>query len=94
MIERLKDDGDMKKHLFVVIESTAIDSNGLAKDQSLRQIEATVPLTLYAAIEDFPADDQSINQLLSCFQWIKKMGSNRTRGFGRCQFSHYKTVSA
>ena len=88
--EHLKDEAEKRKYLFTAIASTAINENGLAKDQSLRQIEATIPLTLYAEIENFPDDDTSLAQLQKCFQWIKKMGYNRTRGFGRCEFSHYK----
>ena len=84
-------DGEEKKGLlFTSMASTAIDSNGIAKDQTLRQMEVTIPLTLYATIESFPEDQKMIEQLNFCFQWIKKMGTNRTRGLGRCEFSQIK----
>lgn len=84
-------DGEEKKGLlFISMASTAIDCNGIARDQTLRQMEITIPLTLYATIESFPEDQKMIEQLNFCFQWIKKMGTNRTRGLGRCEFSQIK----
>lgn len=92
---RLKNDEEnIKQHLFTTIASTAIEENGLAKNHSLRQIEATIPLTLYAAIEGFPNEEAYLIQLEKCFQWIKKMGTNRTRGFGRCEFSYRKSEAS
>jgi len=79
------------KMLFSTIASTAINEKGIAKDQTLRQMEATIPLTLYATIESFPDDPEMVKQVNYCFQWIKKMGANRSRGLGRCEFSQIKT---
>jgi CRISPR/Cas system CSM-associated protein Csm3 (group 7 of RAMP superfamily) len=78
-----------KKFLFDVLASTAINEKGTAKEGSLRQLEVTVPLTLYASIEQFPAVDGYEQQLEYCLQWIKRMGMNRSRGLGRCEFSIY-----
>ena len=80
-------DNDQKKLLFRTLASTAIDKAGQAKDGSLRQSEVTIPLTLYASIENFPDEPNYKDQLIRCFQWVKKMGMNRNRGLGRCQFS-------
>lgn len=89
-----------KKHLFTNMAFTSIDEHGLAKDKTLRQVEFTVPLTLYATLVDFPSSgdslgqsDDNLEQLKTCFKWVKKLGSNRNRGFGRCEFSHYKSVT-
>lgn len=71
--------------LFANISSTAIDSNGVAKKHSLRTAEVTIPLTLYARIEDLP--DEYLQQIEYCFQWVKRMGVNRNRGLGRCLLS-------
>lgn len=79
-----------KKHLFHVLASTAIDPQGIAKQGSLRQLEVTVPLTLYASIEEFPDAEGYEQQLIYCMQWIKRMGMNRSRGLGRCTFSIYQ----
>lgn len=72
--------------LYKVISSTKIDENGQAKDGSLRQLEVTIPLTLYGAIEQFPNEDY-LNQLKKCFAFIKQIGQNRNRGLGKCEFS-------
>ncbi len=72
--------------LFDHLVSTAIDRNGQAKDESLRQIEVTVPMTLEAEILDFPLNEYYLEFLEQCLKGIKQMGSYRTRGLGRCQF--------
>ncbi len=78
---------EQKPLLYTTIASTAIYHNGLAKDESLRQMEATVPLVLYGAIEKFPSTPGYEQQLTYCLQWIKKLGHKRTKGFGRCVIS-------
>ncbi len=72
------------KFLYQQIASTAIEKNGQAKDYSLRSIEVTVPLVLYASISGFNKDYKEA--MTACLSWIKRMGLNRNRGLGRCQF--------
>jgi CRISPR/Cas system CSM-associated protein Csm3 (group 7 of RAMP superfamily) len=75
-------------YLFAVLASTAIDGKkGVAKNGTLRQLEVSVPLTLYAAIEQFPEEPGYPEMMQHCMNWIKRMGLNRSRGLGRCQFS-------
>jgi CRISPR/Cas system CSM-associated protein Csm3 (group 7 of RAMP superfamily) len=76
---------DVRPYLYAKLASTAIDGNGQAKDHTLRQIEVVVPLTLFGFIEHFPDDPSSEKQLRYCLQWIKKLGSHRSRGLGRCE---------
>ncbi len=74
--------------LFEVLASTAIDgTKGIAKNGTLRQLEVSVPLTLYAAIEQFPDEVGYRDMMIHCMNWVKRMGLNRSRGLGRCQFS-------
>jgi CRISPR/Cas system CSM-associated protein Csm3 (group 7 of RAMP superfamily) len=77
-------------YLYKVISSTKIDKNGIAEDSSLRQLEVTVPLILYAKIEHFPEEDNYLKQFKHCLNWVKRMGLNRSRGLGRCHFSILK----
>jgi CRISPR/Cas system CSM-associated protein Csm3 (group 7 of RAMP superfamily) len=77
-------------YLYKVISSTKIDKNGIAEDSSLRQLEVTVPLILYAKIEHFPEEGNYLEQFKHCLNWVKRMGLNRSRGLGRCQFSILK----
>lgn len=72
--------------LYQVISSTQIDENGQARDHSLRQLEVTVPLTLYGSIEHLQKEEYK-EQMQQCFNWIKQMGVNRNRGLGKCKFS-------
>lgn len=76
--------------LYERIASTAIDEQGQAKDKSLRQIEVTAPLSLHAQIIDFPDKPGYEDAFKICLQGIKRMGSYRTRGLGRCQFVFQK----
>jgi len=79
-------DKKMTDSLYQVIASTQIDENGQAKDHSLRQLEVTIPLKLYALIDHFPMEEYK-EQMQHCFNWIKQMGVNRNRGLGKCKFS-------
>lgn len=79
-----KDDASF---LYQVLASTKINELGVAAYGTLRQLEVTVPLTLFATIEQFPDIPGYEQQISHCFQWIKRMGLNRSRGLGRCKFS-------
>lgn len=81
---------DQKSYLYNVLASTKIDTTGLADEGTLRQLEVAIPLTLTASIEHFPEEPDYERQIVRCFQWIKRMGLNRSRGLGRCQFSMTK----
>src|SRR5690606_3889843 len=43
----------LSESLYEVVSSTKINEFGIAEDKSLRQMEVTVPLTLYGSIRDF-----------------------------------------
>lgn len=80
--EYLSKNTEQKESLFKNISSSKIDGDGQTVDLSLRQMEVSIPLELYAEIIDLPKEFQK--QMESCFAWVKKMGLNRSRGFGRC----------
>ena len=71
--------------LYRKISSTAIENNGQAKEHSLRSIEVTVPLILFAKIENISAE--YVDVLDKCMKMVKRLGSWRNRGYGRCEFS-------
>ena len=77
-----KENKDQKESLYKNISSSKIDNKGQTVDHSLRQMEVTIPLELYAEVVDLPQEFQQ--QLEYCFSWVKKMGLNRSRGLGRC----------
>lgn len=78
-------ENNQQESLYHVISSTKLDLNGLADDGSLRQLEVSVPLSLFGTIELFEAfDDQLLNHSAP---WIKSLGLNRNRGLGRCKIS-------
>jgi CRISPR/Cas system CSM-associated protein Csm3 (group 7 of RAMP superfamily) len=83
--DSLAADAEKAAALFRKVSSTAINENGQAEDYSLRKTEVAVPLSLFAEIDGCEAGD--VPKLEQCMQWIKRLGSDRHRGFGRCQFS-------
>lgn len=70
-------------YLFQTFASTAIDDNGIAKDNSLRKIETVVPCTLTGTILNVP--NEGMDLLEKSMAYIKRMGTGRTRGYGRCK---------
>jgi CRISPR/Cas system CMR subunit Cmr6 (Cas7 group RAMP superfamily) len=81
-------------YLFKTIASTAIDeTTGTAKKLSLRKIQVTVPCVLYGKISD-ESDDNDKNKIrqliIESLGLIKRMGLDRNRGLGRCQFEIIK----
>jgi CRISPR/Cas system CSM-associated protein Csm3 (group 7 of RAMP superfamily) len=80
-----KIDKKRSAQLYEVIASTKIDElTGTADDHSLRQIEVTIPLTLTGHISGLQENQRET--LNRCLQYVKRLGQNRSRGLGRCQF--------
>lgn len=66
--------------------ATAIDKKtGSTQEHSLRTIETTVPCDLHATI--LHADDQLAEIIEPALGFIKRMGTGRNRGLGRCKFT-------
>jgi hypothetical protein len=82
---------DFRNILYKTISSTALDKEGIAKTNSLRQFEVCVPLTLFGMVHQFPSDEKFIQALKYCLSYIKRMGLQRNRGFGNCTLSLFKS---
>ena len=79
----------LQHNFYDVIASTKIDKNGIAVDNSLREIEVVIPIELTGEILDIPSQDD-YDVLKEALGKIKRMGLNRNRGLGRCTFSELK----
>jgi len=77
-------------HLYQTFASTRIDENGIAKDNTLRKIETVVPCKLEGEILNVPDDAEQTIEDAICF--IKRMGTGRNRGYGRCKVSICKVI--
>jgi len=75
----------LQHNLYNIIASTQIGKDGIAVDDSLREIEVVIPLTLYGKILDIPTKEDC-QKLENSLKMIKRMGLNRHRGLGRCSF--------
>ncbi|MBD3807159.1 MAG: CRISPR-associated protein [Epsilonproteobacteria bacterium] len=75
----------LQENLYDIIASTKINEHGVAEDKSLREIEVVIPVTLRGEIKDIP-DQVSYEKMEQALKKIKRMGLNRTRGLGRCEF--------
>lgn len=77
---------NLSSYLFQTFASTAIDEKtGLADEHSLRKIETVIPCTLKGEIRNVP--DGNENLLKDAMAFIKRMGTGRNRGYGRCNIS-------
>ena len=78
----------LREFLYNTKVSTAIDDEGVALDNTLRSIETVVPCDLFAAILDVPDEDVAV--LKDAMRYVKRIGMNRNRGLGRCDFMDFK----
>lgn len=76
----------VEEYLYNNKVATAIDKNtGCTQEHSLRTIETTVPCDLYAKILHI---DEPLTEIIEpALGFIKRMGTGRNRGLGRCQFT-------
>jgi len=74
---------NLQDNLYDVIASTKI-RDGIAADDSLREIEVVIPMILYGEILDIPSQEDC-DILKKSLNMIKRMGLNRNRGLGRCK---------
>jgi len=70
-------------------KDTKNEVEGIAVDNSLREIEVTIPIKLSGEIRDIESQED-FEKLKISLQMIKRMGLNRNRGLGRCKFSEIK----
>lgn len=71
------------RFMYRSISSTAIDDDGIAVEHSLRKTEVVVPCTLEGEI--LGINDRNLaEEILKALSYIKRLGQNRNRGFGRC----------
>lgn len=75
----------LASHLYQTFSSTRIDENGIAKDNALRRIETVVPCKLEGEILNVPNGAEQM--LEDAMHYIKRMGTGRNRGYGRCKIS-------
>lgn len=74
------------QYLYRKISLTAIEKDGQAKEHSLRRVQTTIPFVLFAKIEGI-TDDSYKTSLEKCMKMVKRLGTWRNRGFGRCELS-------
>lgn len=72
-------------YLYQNTASTAINPDGIAEDHSLRAIECTIPCVLYGEIQSIP--DNIYEEYTMALNMIKRLGTNRNRGLGRCKIT-------
>jgi len=90
-------DNALQERLYDVIASTKIgqkeqkgETKGIAVDNSLREIEVVVPVTVEGYIDDLPSKYKE--QMIQALKMIKRMGLNRNRGLGRCEITVKEVV--
>lgn len=79
----------LSQYMYRTISSTAIDDGGIAKDNSLRKVQVTVPCRLYGKVvvmsDNLDKKIEELSELLEkAFAYVKRLGVGRNRGLGRC----------
>lgn len=74
--------------LFQSVSATAIDSDGIAKDMSLRKVQTVVPCTLHGKVLNVPDNFEPI--MAKAMSLVKRLGLGRNHGLGRCQMTIIK----
>lgn len=75
---------NLQDHLYDILSFTEIDNDGIAKTGSLREIEVVIPVTLNGEILNVEA--KHVENMKLVLRMVKRMGLNRHRGLGRCEF--------
>lgn len=74
-----------QKFLYDSIAQTSIDDEtGTAKEFSLRTTEVVIPCTLHGEIDN--VSDGIADKIELALRMIKRLGVDRNRGLGRCDF--------
>lgn len=73
-----------QKYLFRYQSFTALQEDGIADEHSLRKIETVIPCELEGKIMNI--DPGIMEELINGLKMIKRLGTNRNRGMGRCHF--------
>ncbi len=83
---------ELADFLYRNISSTKITNKGVAKANSLRTMEVCMPITLVGEINCYKeGKEKELTQkekelLQKALKWVRRLGVNRNRGLGRCQF--------
>lgn len=74
----------LSSYLYRSVTSTAIGEDGITVEHSLRRMETVVPCELTGRIINVP--DGLAEEMKKGLRFIKRLGLNRNRGLGRCEF--------
>lgn len=80
---KIAENGELRKAMYSSVTATAIGDDGIAKDQSLRKIQVTVPCALYGTVENVP--ENAVGMLENAMKFVKRIGLGRNHGLGRCK---------
>jgi len=72
----------LQKYLYETLAFTKIDGNGIAEDDTLREIEVCVPIELEGEV--VVEDEGCFECIKKALKKIKHIGLMRNRGLGRC----------
>lgn len=85
-------ENNLSNVLYRYITQTKINENGVADNNSLRTMEVCMPIELEGEIMCYKEgvernlNDDEKELIIKALKWTRRLGVNRNRGLGRCQF--------
>jgi CRISPR/Cas system CSM-associated protein Csm3 (group 7 of RAMP superfamily) len=73
---------NLQKYLYDTLSFTRLEGK-IAVDNSLREIEVVVPVSLIGEIRNIDKND--VDTMKKILGMVRRMGLNRNRGLGRCK---------
>lgn len=82
----------LRSAFFHDYSSTALDEHGVAEEKTLRRVESIIPVTLEATVSlragcTLRHDDWPSILTTDVLPHVRRLGSHRTRGWGRCRIT-------
>jgi len=74
----------LQNYLYDTLTFTKINKQGVAENDTLREFEVVLPVSLYGEIEVLQ-EDADTEKIKNALKMIKRMGLGRNRGLGRCE---------
>ncbi|MBQ6470871.1 MAG: hypothetical protein IJJ33_02710 [Victivallales bacterium] len=86
--QTLREAPQLQQELLIGRYFSKLDDHGQTEDGALRRGEYAVPMKLYGCVDGLSEEERAA--LAHCLGYVKQLGVQRSRGFGRCRLNERK----